>query len=165
MPRPNTLTPSVALLTSYRPPFDDPPQASAPTPIKPKHYAPALDAQSAQNPKRKDGYQHSFNNGKRGRHSNHHQSCSNNPPKTNNRASLPFEPKPRFEVFTTLNTTYENVLVNKAPIIPIPIPRRPTNKPMPNTSVLCRFHQCFERRGSRVRRFMPYEARRKPFGY
>ncbi|CAL9012909.1 unnamed protein product [Prunus brigantina] len=103
----------------HKPPFNDPPQ-------------------SAQNPKRKDDYLRSFNNGKRGRHFNHHQSRGNNPLKTNDRASFPFEPKPKFEVFTTLNTTYEKVLVNEAPIIPKPLPRRPTNKPMPNTGVLHR---------------------------
>ncbi|CAL8174651.1 unnamed protein product [Prunus armeniaca] len=48
---------------------------------------------------------------------------------------------PRFEVFTTLNTTYENVLVHEAPVIPKPPPRRPGSKPMPNTGVFCHFHQ------------------------
>ncbi|CAL2266411.1 unnamed protein product [Prunus armeniaca] len=32
-------------------------------------------------------------------------------------------------------------LVHEAPIIPKPSPKRPTNKPMPNTGVLCYFHQ------------------------
>ncbi|CAL8991177.1 unnamed protein product, partial [Prunus brigantina] len=60
------------------------------------------------------------------------------------RAPLPFSPKPRFEVFTTLNTTYENALVHEAPIIPKPLlppPRRPGSRPMPNTGVFCHFHQ------------------------
>ncbi|CAL9026173.1 unnamed protein product [Prunus brigantina] len=77
----------------------------------------------------------------RGRHGNHHQSSGGNPPRTGDRAPLPFTPKPRFEVFTTLNTTYENVLVHEAPIIPKPPPRRPGSKPTPNTGVFCRFHQ------------------------
>ncbi|CAL2277533.1 unnamed protein product [Prunus armeniaca] len=54
---------------------------------------------------------------------------------------LPFTPEPRFKVFTTLNTTYENVLVHEAPIIPQPLPRRLGSKPMPNTCVFCCFHQ------------------------
>ncbi|CAL2246423.1 unnamed protein product [Prunus armeniaca] len=32
-------------------------------------------------------------------------------------------------------------MVHEAPIIPIPSPEKSTNKPMPNTSVFCRFHQ------------------------
>ncbi|CAL9019077.1 unnamed protein product [Prunus brigantina] len=80
----------------------------------------------------------------RGRHGNHHQSSIGNPHGTGDRgdrAPLPFSPKPRYEVFTTLNTTYENLLVHEAPIIPKPPPRRPGSKPMPNTGVFCRFHQ------------------------
>ncbi|CAL9025716.1 unnamed protein product, partial [Prunus brigantina] len=74
-------------------------------------------------------------------HGNHHQSSGSNTNRAGDRAPLPSSPKPRFEVFTTLNTTYENVLVHEAPIIPKPPPRRPGSKPMPNTSVFCRFHQ------------------------
>ncbi|CAL2248236.1 unnamed protein product [Prunus armeniaca] len=122
-------------------PFADPPPASVPIPAPPQHSAPAPSTQGAQHPKRKDSYQHTFNNNKRGRHGNHHQSSGSNPPRTNDRAPLPFSPKPRFEVFTTLNTTYENVLVHEAPIIPQPPPRKPGSKPMPNTGVFCRFHQ------------------------
>ncbi|CAL8152549.1 unnamed protein product [Prunus armeniaca] len=95
----------------------------------------------AQHPKRKDSYQHTFSNNKRGRHGNHHQSSESNPARINDRALLPFSPKPGFEVFTTLNTTYEDVLVHEAPIIPQPPPRKPGSKPMPNTGVFCRFHQ------------------------
>ncbi|CAL8161489.1 unnamed protein product [Prunus armeniaca] len=105
--------------------FDDPPPASVPTPALPQHSAQTPSTQGAQHPKRKDSYQPS----------------GSNPPKTSDRAPLPFTPKSRFEVFTTLNTTYENVLVHEAPIIPKPPPRRLTNKPMPNTGVFCHFHQ------------------------
>ncbi|CAL2251411.1 unnamed protein product [Prunus armeniaca] len=122
-------------------PFADPSPASVPIPAPPQHSAPAPSTQGAQHPKRKDSYQHTFNNNKRGRHGNHHQSSGSNPPRTNDRAPLPFSPKPRFEVFTTLNTTYENVLVHEAPIIPQPPSRKPGSKPMPNTGVFCRFHQ------------------------
>ncbi|KAH0981221.1 hypothetical protein GBA52_008398 [Prunus armeniaca] len=93
-----------------------------------------------QHPKRKDSYQHTFSNNKRDKYGNHHQPSGSNPPRTSDRAPLSFIPKPRFEVFTTLNTTYENVLVHKAPMIPRPPPRRLTNKPMPNTGVFCHFH-------------------------
>ncbi|XP_021821748.1 fatty acyl-CoA reductase 3-like [Prunus avium] len=51
-------------------------------------------------------------------------------------APLSFEPKPQFEIFTTLNFTYEQVLVNKAPMIPKPPIRGPTNKPVADTGVL-----------------------------
>ncbi|CAL8992900.1 unnamed protein product [Prunus brigantina] len=130
--------------TQVRNPFAKPPPASAPTPAPPQHSTPAPSTQDAQHPKRKDSYQHTFNNNKRGRHGNHHQSSRGNPHGTGDRgdrAPLPFSPKPRFEVFTTLNTTYENLLVHEAPIIPKPPPRRPGSKPMPNTGVFCRFHQ------------------------
>ncbi|CAL9011062.1 unnamed protein product [Prunus brigantina] len=127
--------------TPARNPFANPPPASAPTPTPPQHATPAPSTQDAQHPKRKDSYQHTFNNNKRGRHGNHHQSSGGNPHGTGDRAPLPFSPKPRFEIFTTLNTTYENVLVHEAPIIPKPPPRRPGSKPMPNTGVFCRFHQ------------------------
>ncbi|VVA38401.1 PREDICTED: LOC109950838, partial [Prunus dulcis] len=43
--------------------FGDPLQASAPTPAKQNHYALILDTQNAQNPKRKNDYPRSFNNG------------------------------------------------------------------------------------------------------
>ncbi|CAL2257296.1 unnamed protein product [Prunus armeniaca] len=117
----------------------DPPQASAHP--KPNHYTPTNYAQGGQNPRRKDYYQRSFNNGKRSRHSNTYQFGSYSPPKVTNRALLPFEPKPRFEVFTMLNTTYEHVLVNDIPIIPKPHSRRPTTKPMSDTGVFYLFHQ------------------------
>ncbi|CAL8112663.1 unnamed protein product [Prunus armeniaca] len=122
-------------------PFADPPPASVPIPAPPQHSAPTPSTQGAQHPKRKDSYQHTFSNNKRGKHGNHYQSSGSNPSRTNDRAPLPFSPKPRFEVFTTLNTTYENVLVHQAPIIPQPPPRKPGSKPMPNTGVFCRFHQ------------------------
>ncbi|CAL9006412.1 unnamed protein product [Prunus brigantina] len=132
------------LATPARNPFAKPPPASAPTPAPPQHSTPAPNTQDAQHPKRKDSYQHTFNNNKRSRHGNHHQSSRVNPHGTGDRgdrAPLPFSPKPRFEVFTTLNTTYENLLVHEAPIIPKPPPRRPGSKPVPNTGVFCRFHQ------------------------
>ncbi|CAL9020581.1 unnamed protein product [Prunus brigantina] len=56
-------------------PFASPSPASAPTPAPPQHSTPAPSTQDAQHPKRKDSYQHTFNNNKRGRH-NHHQSPS-----------------------------------------------------------------------------------------
>ncbi|XP_020424437.1 uncharacterized protein LOC109950302 [Prunus persica] len=121
--------------------FADPPSASVPAPAPPQHSTPAQSTQGTPHPKRKDSYQHPFSNNKRDRHGNHHQSSGSNPPKTSDRAPLPFTPRPRFEVFTTLNTTYENVLVHEAPIIPKPPPRRPFGKPMPNTGFLCHFHQ------------------------
>ncbi|CAL2239910.1 unnamed protein product [Prunus armeniaca] len=127
--------------TPVRNTFADPPPASVPTPASPQHSTPAPSTQGTPHPKRKDSCQHTFSNSKHGRHGNHHQSSGSNPPKTSDRAPLPFTPKPRFEVFTTLNTTYENVLVHEALIIPKPPPRTPDNKPMPNTGVLCRFHQ------------------------
>ncbi|XP_034212801.1 uncharacterized protein LOC117625334 [Prunus dulcis] len=140
-PRPSISTPSVAQPISHESPSTTlhRPQASASTPTKSNHYSPAPDSQGGQNPKRKDGYSRGFS--ERGRHSNHHPSSGGNLPKTHDRAQLPFEPKPRFEVFTTLNTTYKSVLVNEALIIPKPPPRRPTNKPIPNTGIFCRFHQ------------------------
>ncbi|CAL2237942.1 unnamed protein product [Prunus armeniaca] len=122
-------------------PFADPPPASAPTSAPPQHSTPAPSTQGTQHPKRKDNYQHTFNNNKRGRHNNHHQSSGVNSHRAGDRAPLPFSPKPRFEVFTILNTTYENVLVHEAPIIHKPPPQRPGSKPMPNTGVFCRFHQ------------------------
>ncbi|CAL8107488.1 unnamed protein product [Prunus armeniaca] len=127
--------------TSAHHPFADPPLASAPNSALPQHSTPAPSTQGTQHPKRKDNYQHTFNNSKRGRHSNHHQSSRGNPHRAGDWAPLLFSPKPRFEVFTTLNTTYENVLVHEAPIIPKPPPRRLGGKPMPNTGVFCRFHQ------------------------
>ncbi|BFG15857.1 hypothetical protein CerSpe_021310 [Prunus speciosa] len=104
-----------------------PPPASVPNPAPPQYSAPTQDNQGTQHPKRKDSYQHTFSNGKRGRHGNHHQSSGGNPPRTSDRAPLPFTPKPRFEVFTTLNTTYENVLVHEAPMIPKPPDDRPAS--------------------------------------
>ncbi|CAL8168856.1 unnamed protein product [Prunus armeniaca] len=127
--------------TPARNTFADPPPASVPAPAPLQHSTPALSTQGTPHPKRKDNYQHTFSNSKRGQHGNHHQSSGSNPPKTGDRAPLPFTPKPRFEVFTTLNTTYKNVLVHEAPIIPKPPSRRPGSKPMPNTGVFCRFHQ------------------------
>ncbi|XP_020417977.1 uncharacterized protein LOC109948691 [Prunus persica] len=121
--------------------FADLPPASAPALAPPQHSTPTPSTQGNQQPKRKDSYQHPFSNNKRGKHGNHHHSSGGNPPKTDDRAPLPLTPRPRFEVFTTLNTTYENVLVREAPIIPKPPPQRPSSKPMPNTGVFCRFHQ------------------------
>ncbi|CAL2238686.1 unnamed protein product [Prunus armeniaca] len=130
-----------AAATSARNMFGDPPPALVPTPAPPQHSSPTPSTQGTPHPKRKDGYQHTFSSSKRGRHSNHHQSSGSNPPRTSDRALLPFTPKPRFEVFTTLNTTYENVLVHEAPMIPKCPFRRPSSKPMPNAGVFCRFHQ------------------------
>ncbi|CAL9020953.1 unnamed protein product [Prunus brigantina] len=130
MPRLSTSIPRVAY-----------PPASVLTPTPPQHSAPTPSTQGTPHPKRKDSYQHTFSNSKQGRHGNHHQSNGSNPPRTNDRAPFPFTPKPRFEVFTTLNTTYENVLVHEAPIIPKPPPQRSSSKPMPNTGVFCHFHQ------------------------
>ncbi|XP_020411317.1 uncharacterized protein LOC109946824 [Prunus persica] len=121
--------------------FADPPFASVPPSASPQHSIPAPSTQGTQKPKRKDSYPYPFSNNKRGRHGNHHQSSGGNPPKTADRAPLPFTPRPKFEVFATLNTTYENVLVREALIIPKPPPRRPSSKPMPNTGVFCCFHQ------------------------
>ncbi|XP_016648929.1 PREDICTED: uncharacterized protein LOC107880906 [Prunus mume] len=121
--------------------FGDPPLASVPTPAPPQHFAQTPSTQNAQHPKRKDSYQPTFSSSKQGRHGNHHHPSGSNPPRTSDRAPLPFKPKHRFEVFTTLNTIFENVLVHEAPIIPKPPPRRPTNKPMLNIGVFCHFHQ------------------------
>ncbi|CAL8085210.1 unnamed protein product [Prunus armeniaca] len=146
MPRLSTSTPSVAqpprrvihLLILHLLQYPSQPHLN----ILPPHQAPRVPStQGAQHPKRKDSYQHTFSNNKWGRHGNHHQSNESNPLRTSDRAPLPFSPKPRFEVFTTLNTTYENVLLHEAPIIPKPPPRRLGSKPMPNTGVFCRFHQ------------------------
>ncbi|CAL8990438.1 unnamed protein product, partial [Prunus brigantina] len=111
--------------TSARSNFGDPSPTSAQTPASPPRSAPAPDHQGTPHSKRKDSYQHTFSNSKRGRHGNHHQSSGSNPPRTSDRAPFPFSPKPRFKVFTTLNTTYENVLVHEAPIIPKHPPRPP----------------------------------------
>ncbi|CAL9004226.1 unnamed protein product [Prunus brigantina] len=58
--------------TPARNPFANPPPTSAPTPAPTQHSTPAPSTQDAQHPKRKDSYQHTFNNNKRGRHGNHH---------------------------------------------------------------------------------------------
>ncbi|CAL8133926.1 unnamed protein product [Prunus armeniaca] len=127
--------------TSAHNAFANPPPTSVSSPAPPQHSTPTPSTQGTPHPKRKDRYQHTFSNSKRGRHDNHHQSSGSNLPRISDRAPLPFTPKPRFEVFTTLNTTYENVLVHEAPIIPKPHPRKPSSKPMPNTGVFCHFHQ------------------------
>ncbi|CAL2257535.1 unnamed protein product [Prunus armeniaca] len=126
---------------SARSTFGDPPPTSVPTPAPPQRYIPAIDNQGTPHSKMKDNYQHTFNSSKRGKHGNHHQPSGSNTPRTSDRAPFPFTPKPRFKVFTTLNTTYENVLVHEAPMIPKPPPKRPSNKPMPNTGVFCHFYQ------------------------
>ncbi|CAL8988523.1 unnamed protein product, partial [Prunus brigantina] len=77
------------LATPARNPFAKPPPASAPTPAPPQHSTPAPNTQDAQHPKRKDSYQHTFNNNKRGRHGNHHQSSRVNPHGTGDRGSKP----------------------------------------------------------------------------
>ncbi|ONI15687.1 hypothetical protein PRUPE_3G055600 [Prunus persica] len=64
---------------------------------KPNHYASTHDTYGGQNPKIKNNYYRSFNNGKRSRHSNTYRSGGNNPSKTNNRAPLLFEPNPEEE--------------------------------------------------------------------
>ncbi|CAL2246424.1 unnamed protein product [Prunus armeniaca] len=46
--------------------FGDPSSAPAPTPTNPPYSASASDNQCTQHPKRKDDYQHTFSNGKRG---------------------------------------------------------------------------------------------------
>ncbi|CAL2255799.1 unnamed protein product [Prunus armeniaca] len=102
---------------------------------------PSPTSTSCPHTKRKDSYEHTFSNSKGGRHGNHYQPSGSNPPRTSDRAPLPFTPKSRFEVFTTLNTTYENVLMHEAPMIPKHPSKRLSNKPMPNTSVFCHFHQ------------------------
>lgn len=80
----------------------------------------------------KSGNGHKHNNYRFGRYASQ---------KTWDRTPFPFEPKPRFEVFPTLNTTYGKVLVNEASIIPKPLAKRPTNKHSPNNGVFRRFHQ------------------------
>ncbi|KAI5323201.1 hypothetical protein L3X38_032273 [Prunus dulcis] len=77
--------------------FSDPPPASVPTPTPPQHSASAPSTQGTLHPKRKDSYQHTFSNNKRGKHGNHHQSSGSNPPRTSDRASLSFTPKPMFK--------------------------------------------------------------------
>ncbi|XP_034217561.1 uncharacterized protein LOC117629133 [Prunus dulcis] len=74
--------------------FADPPPASAPTSGPPQHSTPAPSTQGNQQQKRKDIYQHPFSNNKRGRHGNHYHSSGGNPPKTGDRAPLPFTPRP-----------------------------------------------------------------------
>ncbi|XP_034197747.1 uncharacterized protein LOC117613223 [Prunus dulcis] len=74
--------------------FPDPLPASAPASAPPQHFTPAPSTQGNQQPKRKDSYQHPFSNNKRGRHGNHHHSSGGNPPKTGDRAPLPFTPRP-----------------------------------------------------------------------
>ncbi|XP_034203096.1 uncharacterized protein LOC117617711 [Prunus dulcis] len=74
--------------------FADPPPAPTLAPAPPRHSTPTPSAQDNQQHKRKDSYQHPFGNNKRGRHGNHHHSSGGNPPKTSDRAPLPFTPRP-----------------------------------------------------------------------
>ncbi|CAL8087963.1 unnamed protein product [Prunus armeniaca] len=101
--------------------FGDPPPASIPTQSRLSILL-LLQIPRVPHPKRKDNYQHTFSSSKSGRHGNHQQSSGSNPPGQVIGPHSSSHPKPRFEVFTTLNTTYENVLMHEAPMIPKPPP-------------------------------------------
>ncbi|CAL2246365.1 unnamed protein product [Prunus armeniaca] len=52
--------------------FANPPLASVSSSSPPQHSTPTPSTQGTPPPKRKDSYQHTFSNSKRGRHDNHH---------------------------------------------------------------------------------------------